>query len=100
MLPGCVPQRDFRLGRTNADNMIDATTRSHKVILVVTLDFLSGVWAQYSLHPGLMAAVTRTKERGGLIVLGLETGAVLQGYETLEFTKRPINWHAVRKMLR
>ncbi|KAJ8312371.1 hypothetical protein KUTeg_009744 [Tegillarca granosa] len=48
---GCISDRDFRIGRSIIDNIIDAVEHSCKIIFVITEDFIESRWCDYEVNP-------------------------------------------------
>ncbi|XP_061407347.1 uncharacterized protein LOC133342291 isoform X1 [Lethenteron reissneri] len=50
----CHHERDFLAGKPIVDNMVDAIHRSHKILLVLSADYLSSRWCTWETHMSIL----------------------------------------------
>jgi hypothetical protein len=80
------------------NNIIDAINGSHKVILLVTPDYVTSVWARYKMDAALTAAIQQKHDDHCLIPLMVKR-CKFTDYETHNYTRRPINWLGIKQLI-
>lgn len=53
----CLHHRDFEVGEVIQQNIVDAINRSHKVILVISNNFIQSTWGEYEIEMAGMRSV-------------------------------------------
>ncbi|KAK9514363.1 hypothetical protein VZT92_027836 [Zoarces viviparus] len=84
----CIHERDFMPGRWIIDNIIDNIESSHKVIFVLSQDFVNSEWCNYELYFAQQRAVGKTF---GDVILVLK--------EPMDPSSLPSKYCKLKKML-
>ena len=45
----CIPERDFTPGKSDIENFTDFLSRSHKVIIIVSNNYLESIWCRFEI---------------------------------------------------
>ena len=72
-LKACIHERDFRVGVTVTENIVECIDRSRRFLLVLSEGFLASQWCQFELH----VAQHQLAEQGSQAILAVVRGELV-----------------------